>query len=144
MEAYSVRHCIIQLDLTGCSVITPYIHVDISCGRLADDGTGHVHGGVSGSDDSHVFTEMVDLRTCQIVNGVMHVSKGFALDTQSVRTPYSGTYEYALITVLKQSIDSYCSADGGVWPYADPQPFHLEMIFVYDGLRKPEGRYTVS
>ncbi len=68
-------------------------------GALADDGPGHVHGGVAGADDDDPLSQVVAVGIVEIVDGEMDMAEGLALDAQAVRLPHAGADEYGFVSV---------------------------------------------
>ena len=73
----------------------------------------------------------------------MHMSQRLSLDTQSLRSPHTGTNENTLITVTEQILDLQCSANGGVRTNLNADLTKLCFITLQDRLWKTECRNTI-
>ena len=143
-EVDALQLGIAGLILAGRDMLRQREALQMPC-AVADGRAGHIHRRVARADNDYTVAQMVDIGVLQIVDGVVHVAKAFALDVQRVGPPYAGADEDCLVAVAEQILDLERLAHIGVGAHLDALQAQMTVLkIVQHRLWQAEFRDAVA
>ena len=133
----TVQLGVLQLVRTGGDVLAARVERYMT-GAVSQCGAGHVHGGVSHTDDGHAVAQLVPFGIGQIVETKEHIAEALAFNAEASGFFRAGTNEDTGVSVTKQLVNHQDGSYGGVGADRDTHLFHACLIPVENALGQAE------
>ena len=109
----SFKLCIAEFIFT-CSNFLSDRETDDIARAFSLSSSCNVHSGITGTDNNNSFTKVIAVRVIEVIDTKVDITESLSFNVKRVRFPYTCTYEYRLVAVTEQIINSDCTTDSGV------------------------------